>query len=84
VAVTIHWFTDDDRERMREEKRMSHLYQAFLWEHTLRNARIADRGQQVSPGLTRLFEHGLPLGEEPEPARKRWKHHPRYDAYWSR
>src|SRR3712207_6454005 len=53
VATVIRWFTDEDRERMREEKRMSRLYAAFLWEYTLRNARVADRGQQVTPGLMR-------------------------------
>jgi hypothetical protein len=80
MAVMIRWFTDEDRERMRDEKRMSRLYQAFLWEYALRNARVADRGQQVGPGLMKLLDHGLPLGEEPESPRRRWKHHPRHDA----
>ena len=78
--MMIRWFTDEDRERMHEEERMSRLYQAFLWEYTVRNARVADRDQQVSPRLMKLYDHGLPLGEEREPPRRRWKHHPRYDA----
>jgi hypothetical protein len=80
VAVMIRWFTDEDRERMREEERMSRLYQAFLWEYTLRNARVVDRGQQVSPGLMKFLDHGLSLDGMPEPPSRRWKHHPRYDA----
>jgi hypothetical protein len=76
----IRWFTDEDREQMREEKRMSRLYRDFLWEYTLRNARVADRGQEMSPGLMKFFDHGLSLGGMPGPSGRRWKHHPRYDA----
>lgn len=76
----IRWFTDEDRERMREEKRRSLLYEEFLWEYTLRNARVADRGHQVSPGPMTSLDSGLQLGDDPEPPRRRWKDHPRHDA----
>jgi len=55
---------------MRQEQRMSRLDQALLREYTLRNARVADRGQKFGPGPMELLGHGPPLGDEPEPPRR--------------
>ena len=76
--MTIRWFTDEDRRRMREEERMSRLWNEFFWDYTVRHSRTASRDQQVSPGQMKLLDHGLPLGE-PDPPPRQWKHRPRFD-----
>ena len=77
--MAIVWFSDEDRQRMREDERMSRLYGEFLQDYMTRHYKEASREQQVTPGELRLFEQRLPLGGEDQPPR-RWKHHPRFDV----
>jgi len=59
VAIAIIRYTDEDRQRMREEERRMRLWQEFYWEYMAKHSRVASREPLTTEDLAPLDRMGL-------------------------
>jgi hypothetical protein len=59
AAMTIHWFSDEDRRRMLDEERVMRLWREFMREWMLEHFPEASR-EPLTPERLQMFDR-LPL-----------------------
>ena len=68
--MAVVWFSDEDRQRMREEERLGRLWREFEWHWITEHSREASR-EPLTPGQMRLMQEGLHLDPRPRLNRRR-------------